>query len=610
MVLLLRFYIKAKYWLISAHTYSICFRCALLLILSIAVICGNHGSLLAQQEIIDSLENRLNNAHTSLERIEIYTLLSKRYQQIDLDKASEFADAALLLSDNTGIDDFRAEIFGCLGDIAVMHDSLELARQHYETSLELFRKDHNDAGLAGVYLVLGNIALVQDQLVNALDYYQSAIRYSEAAGFDEWLDNLYSNIGNINREAGNHMEAQGLYASALEKAIEQGDSMMMVIAYSNLGLTSLNLQDTARARDYLNRSQELAFTMHLNSQIAQNYHSLSILEYYQGNYINANKLMSKALLALNVKDQNYVGPKGVLLAEFFNQYGNNYFAMEEPDSAAYYYRKAISLGKTYGQLEITANAAKGLSGIYENRGLLDSSLYYFKTFKTFADSMLNKENIKKLAYREALFRFEEKALKEKQDREKEVIRENQRATILIAIIAILFLLLITMVLLLKLGRNRVKRVELEQVNLKKELEARNKELTTHVLYQLKKNEFILDIINKLKGSVRNLKPENKKVIESVIRELDKDTGDEVWKEFEIRFQQVHTDFYKNLVEKFPDLTTNELRLSAFLKLNMSTKDIAAITYQSINSIDVARSRLRQKFGLAKEENLSAFLSQF
>ncbi|MEJ2594879.1 MAG: tetratricopeptide repeat protein [bacterium] len=574
------------------------------------MFCGLAGTLKAQNELIDSLENRLITTHTSMERIEIFTLLSKRYQQIDLEKARDFAVEALLLSDNTGIDDFRAELFGCLGDIAVMHDSLDLAIKHYETSLELFKKDHDDAGLAGVCLVLGNIALVQNQLVDALDYYQSAIRYSEAAGFDEWLDNLYSNIGNINREAGNHMEAQGLYATALEKAIEQGDSMMMVIAYSNLGLTSIALQDTVRARDYLNRSQELAFKLRLNSQIAHNYHSLSRLEYYQGNYHNANALMDKALLALNVKDQNYAGPKGILMAEFFNQYGNNYRAMEEPDSAAYFYRKAMSLAKSNSQLEIIANAARGLSGIYENRGLLDSSLYYFKTFKAFADSILNEENIKKLAYRDALFRFEEKAIREKQEREKQAIRENQRVTIMIAIIAILFLVLIALILLLKLGRNRMKRIELEQVNLIRELEARNKELTTHVLYQLKKNEFILNITGKLKETVKRLKPENKRTIESVIRELDKDTGDELWKEFEIRFQQVHIDFYKKLVEKFPDLTTNDLRLSAFLKLNMSTKDIAAITYQSVNSIDVARSRLRQKFGLSKEENLSAFLSRF
>jgi len=110
--------------------------------------------------------------------------------------------------------------------------------------------------------------------------------------------------------------------------------------------------------------------------------------------------------------------------------------------------------------------------------------------------------------------------------------------------------------------------------------------------------------------VSKLKPENKKVIEGVIHELDMDSGDDVWKEFEIRFQQVHQNFYKRLGHDFPDITSNELRLCGFLKLNMNTKDISSITYQSVNSIDVARSRLRQKFGLSKDANLTAFLSQY
>ena len=72
---------------------------------------------------------------------------------------------------------------------------------------------------------------------------------------------------------------------------------------------------------------------------------------------------------------------------------------------------------------------------------------------------------------------------------------------------------------------------------------------------------------------------------------------------------MHVDFYKKLGENYPDLSSNEIRLCAYLKLNLGTKDIAAITYQTTNSIDVARHRLRQKLGLKKEESLVAFLSK-
>jgi hypothetical protein len=130
------------------------------------------------------------------------------------------------------------------------------------------------------------------------------------------------------------------------------------------------------------------------------------------------------------------------------------------------------------------------------------------------------------------------------------------------------------------------------------------------MYQVKNNEFILSISKRLKDILSNTSTKNQGLVNELIKEIEFDASANQWEEFEIRFQQVHTDFYKNLGKRFPDLTSNELRLCAFLRLNLSTKDIGAITYQTTNSITVARWRLRQKFGLQKEESLSAFLAQF
>ena len=85
---------------------------------------------------------------------------------------------------------------------------------------------------------------------------------------------------------------------------------------------------------------------------------------------------------------------------------------------------------------------------------------------------------------------------------------------------------------------------------------------------------------------------------------------DVWTEFETYFTKVHPDFYKKLSQQFPDLTPNEKKLCAFLKLNLSTKEISAITYQSVNSIMVSRTRLRKKLNIQGEEtNLTNFLME-
>ena len=131
-----------------------------------------------------------------------------------------------------------------------------------------------------------------------------------------------------------------------------------------------------------------------------------------------------------------------------------------------------------------------------------------------------------------------------------------------------------------------------------------------MMFLTRMNELVLVLAEKLKKMDLEQGSENARIIKSIISELERASNPENWKEFEIRFQQIHSEFYKRLSEKFPELTPNELKLCAFLRLNMSTKEISSITFQSQNTLMVARSRLRQKLGISKDENLVIFLSQF
>jgi DNA-binding NarL/FixJ family response regulator len=80
--------------------------------------------------------------------------------------------------------------------------------------------------------------------------------------------------------------------------------------------------------------------------------------------------------------------------------------------------------------------------------------------------------------------------------------------------------------------------------------------------------------------------------------------------FNIAFYSVHEYFNRNLTSKYSNLTNNDLKLCAFLRLGMSTKDIASILYQTNDSVKVSRSRLRKKLGLEQSQNLQVFLSSF
>jgi DNA-binding CsgD family transcriptional regulator len=263
-----------------------------------------------------------------------------------------------------------------------------------------------------------------------------------------------------------------------------------------------------------------------------------------------------------------------------------------------------------GQISLIALAGENLSKLYRQKGNFEEALDYYTTFKMYSDSLFNEDNIRKLTQLEMQNEFEA-SIREAEIGRLEKEQEKKRLLIIYITTIVGLLLILTIVaLFLKLENKKKKEVELERKRLFEKLEHTNKELTTYVMYLLKKNEFILTIIEKLKKARLDAKPENKKVMAELIAELKSNTDTVSWEEFEVRFQQVHTDFYTRLSKQYPDLTNNEIRLCAFFKLNMTSKEIAALTYQSLNSIKVARYRLRKKLKMEQEESLVSFLAQF
>ncbi|MBN2772984.1 MAG: hypothetical protein JXR31_01955, partial [Prolixibacteraceae bacterium] len=152
---------------------------------------------------------------------------------------------------------------------------------------------------------------------------------------------------------------------------------------------------------------------------------------------------------------------------------------------------------------------------------------------------------------------------------------------------------------------------LEAKNLKKENETRlleeelnlkNRDLATKAMMISQKENLLKSVSDKLKNEIEENKDSNSG-IQKIVYDLGLKDYYNYWDEFEIHFTKVHPDFYKNLNNKYPGLTANERKICAFIKLNMSTKDIANITKKSPQSIIMARYRLRKKMGLNKNANL-------
>jgi len=121
------------------------------------------------------------------------------------------------------------------------------------------------------------------------------------------------------------------------------------------------------------------------------------------------------------------------------------------------------------------------------------------------------------------------------------------------------------------------------------------------------SNFIEDILKKL-TDLSNSENENiNQELNSLKNSIQINSKKQFWNDFEIQFDNLNSEFYKKLLQNFPDLSPNERKLCAFLKMNLSSKEIANITFQNINAIDVARYRLRHKLGLTKEQYITNFL---
>lgn len=152
-------------------------------------------------------------------------------------------------------------------------------------------------------------------------------------------------------------------------------------------------------------------------------------------------------------------------------------------------------------------------------------------------------------------------------------------------------------------------IELRNEKLQSEVEHKNTELASSAMNLVRKKE----ILSRLKEDLTQYKlmPEadkKAKEFQKIVRVIDKELDhNEEWEQFAVHFDSVHTNYLKKLKEGYGDLTPSDLKLAAYLRLNLSTKEIAQLMNISIRGVETSRYRLRKKLNLANETSLYDFL---
>jgi DNA-binding CsgD family transcriptional regulator len=161
-------------------------------------------------------------------------------------------------------------------------------------------------------------------------------------------------------------------------------------------------------------------------------------------------------------------------------------------------------------------------------------------------------------------------------------------------------------------RNHEEITRLKNEKLESEIRHMNKELGTSTMHILTKNEFISKVKDSLK-SIAGKSADNTaaRELSRIVHDIESNlSSDEDWEHFQVHFDKVHGDFSRRFKEAYPVLSPQEMKLSAYLRMNLSTKEIANLLNISVRGVEISRYRLRKKLRLDRTVNLQEYILGF
>jgi len=162
---------------------------------------------------------------------------------------------------------------------------------------------------------------------------------------------------------------------------------------------------------------------------------------------------------------------------------------------------------------------------------------------------------------------------------------------------------------LELDRQEKKLIELQNAKLEDDLRHKDKELATVTMHLVERSNLLSSIREELLAVIKKLNIAGLPYeLRNVFKMLgDPEKNDDDWQRFAIYFDQVHNNFLSTLKSKFPLLSATDLKLCAYIRLNLSSKEVAQILNISLKGVEVSRYRIRKKLNLPTETNLYEFL---
>ncbi|MBA9073492.1 tetratricopeptide (TPR) repeat protein/DNA-binding CsgD family transcriptional regulator [Flavobacterium gossypii] len=495
------------------------------------------------------------NAQTNSEIHKVQKLLNaiEKVQETDGNKALNYLEEAFIFEKKIP-DSLLIRLYDTAGGLYDSQGIYDLSLDYYHLEL-LLQKRINTQNRYATIKEIGNVYYKLGNESKARKYWASALEgFKKAKNPKTYL--LYNNFAILEEKQGNLVEAKKIYTTALKSTLQMNDPESTVMSYQNLGIVNFKLNQFEEALYYFFKAKSLATRLNEQYSLVNTYYNLG---YFYYNYPQKNI-----------------------------------------DSAKYYLNKAFSLSSQTNYVGIKKESSESLIKIYEGEQNYQLANFYLHQIKDANEKELGK--IRDVRINQVEFKYRQK-LKE----EAVLAQQKKKNWMYFAGLSILTLGCVILFLIYKLQKSKLMRSKLEKELLLEELDGQKNEINQKSLEILHSHEILDSTHKKLQDLIdgSEFKPE----LNSILIDLKNSQKILNKEEYEKLFKENQIDFYKKLISRCPSLTINDLKLSAFLRLNLSTKDISVITGQSQNSINIGRHRLRKKLKIEDQQNLISFLIQ-
>lgn len=503
----------------------------------------------------------------------------------------------------------QGKIANNLAECYSMTGRHQKAEDMYRDAYALFGSIHDTNAMAVMLINLGDEYAKTGHTQLAAETELKAIKLKEDNHDYRKLAFYYQKLGELFIDRDNaKWEQYIMKALELSRTEEYTTLRATTAIYNDLGAIWRKKGDFTKAAAYYDTMYLISVKADYTKGIATATSERALMLYEMGHYSDALPLATKSYEMVLDSDDDYQIVYGATLkARILIKLGQSIKAVEILKMVTQRSRKA-------GLPEEEMMGYKYLSQAYRSAAHWKEALEAQDLYIGMKDSLDGVEVRGALNDLQTRFETEKKQQLINRLNEKNLLHEK-RNRMLGLLLLVSLIALVSLILLLRFRNRTIKQNiairekeneirNLEHARLVLDLEYKSRELTTAAAHLINKNEVLTDLKTKLESTGDALP-----AINQVIREINQNINlDNDWQNFSRHFEDVHPGFFRKIKERFPALTPNEERLSAYLLLNLNTKEISQMLNVTPAAVDKSRNRLRKKLEISPEINLNEFLS--